>query len=501
MSTLSTKTRSNFTLPVPVPVPVPDFYCNVRLPCLKVKHFVNRSGTGTSTGTGTGKGFGWDEWNCNDCTKETFLLELLVNLSKGNQLSPRNYLQNKLKCTYQRLVVDSRTASTGDLYIALKGARVDGHDFLEEAKKNRCVAALVSRRVAVDLPQIVVPDPILFLQETISEYIAQHKPRVIAITGSVGKTTTKEFVRQLLSTRYVVAATPGNANSQIGLPLAIFNGFSGDEDFWVLEMGMTHPGQIEHLCKIVPPEISLITHVAAVHVVNFESIEGIAGAKAEIFSHPSTKIGFINGRAQCLPILLNTGTCSKVVVHEEETQRRYPKLFQGTHLYQNLALALEVALHVGISPNELDAAVPKLSLAANRMELVEIGGVTILNDAYNASEISTIAALDSLPRCVPGKKIAVIGQMMDLGKHSEKAHATVAGHALEKVDVMICYGEACRPIYDLWLAAKRPVFWTNDRELLLRHLKDQLKTGDYLLLKGSRSNKLSELIPEIRTLL
>jgi UDP-N-acetylmuramoyl-tripeptide--D-alanyl-D-alanine ligase len=429
------------------------------------------------------------------------LLELLVNLSKGNQLSPKNLLQNKLGRSYRRLVVDSRLATEGDLFIALQGARADGHDFLQQAKEMGSTAALVSRRMPVDIPQIVVPDPLSLLRETISEYLSTRKPRVIAITGSVGKTTTKEFLRQLLSTRFVVAATPGNANSQIGLPMAIFNDFVGDEDFWVLEMGMTHPGQIELLCKMVPPEIALVTHVAAVHVANFESIEGIAFAKAEIFSQPSTKIGFINAHAQCLPILLNAGSCSKVVVDDGEVRLRYPKLFLGEHLYQNLVLALEVAMHVGIPREILDAAVPQLSLATNRMELLEIGGVTILNDGYNASEISTIAVLNSVPACVRGKRIALIGQMMELGQHSDQVHRTVGGHALDKVDLMICYGEACRPIYDVWNEAKRPVFWTNDRSVLLTHLKDHLKTGDYLLLKGSRSNMLSELIPEIRTLL
>lgn len=432
------------------------------------------------------------------------MLEPLVNppeTLEGNPLSPKITLQNKIGYPFQNVVVDSRIAGSGDLYIALPGARVDGHDFVQDAASRGCVAAIVSRKVNVDIPQIVVSDPLDFLHATISEYIAHNKPQVIAITGSVGKTTTKEFLRQILSCCFSVAATPGNANSQIGLPLAIFNHFQGDEDFWVLEMGMTHPGQITQLCRMIPPDIALITHVAHVHAANFNTLEQIALAKAEIFSQPQTKMGFINGHSGCLTTLLNVGKCNKVVVDDEKVRRRYPHLFPGKHLYQNLALAIETALYLGILWGDLDRVVPTLTLAANRMELLELAGVTILNDSYNASEISTLAALDSLPTKIQGKKIALIGQMLELGQFSNQAHKNVANHALNKVDLMICYGEACKPIFEVWKAAGKPVFWTTDRSELLGHLHASLAPGDYLLLKGSRSNLLSELIPELRATL
>lgn len=412
-------------------------------------------------------------------------------------MSPKTLLQNKLGCSFRNAVVDSRQAALGDLYIAFQGARVDGHDFVKDAFLRGCTCALVSRKVDVAIPQIVVPDVLDFLHSTITEYISDTKPRVVGVTGSVGKTTTKEFIRQILSARYTVSATPGNANSQVGLPLALFNYFHGDEDLWVIEMGMNHSGEIANLCKMVPPAIVVITHVAPVHIANFESLEEIALAKAEIFSQNSTEIGFINAQSNCLPILLNAGNCNKKIVDDEDVQRRYPHLFPGKHLYQNLALAIEVALYLGISWKEIDAIVPTLTLAANRMELIERGGVTILNDSYNASEISTIAALDALPVKIRGKKVALIGQMAELGKFSNQAHKNIANHALDKVDHMICYGEACLPIFDVWKEAGKPVYWTNDRAELIQYLNTRLSPGDYLLLKGSRSNFLWELIPEL----
>jgi UDP-N-acetylmuramoyl-tripeptide--D-alanyl-D-alanine ligase len=413
-------------------------------------------------------------------------------------LSPKELLQQKIGFSFRNVVVDSRLAGPGDLYIALPGARVDGHDFVQQSYEKGCACALVTRQMPVPIPQIVVSDVVIFLQEVVAEYIQKNNPRIIAITGSVGKTTTKEFLRQILATTYHVAATPGNANSQVGLPMAIFNYFSGEEDFWVVEMGMTHPGQLTQLCLMAPPELALITQIALVHAANFESLEEIASAKAELLLHPKTVRGFINSKAPCQEILKSAGTCRKIVVSDESTITQYPDAPLGKHLYQNLAMAIEVALYLGVAQDKIDAVIPALEMVSNRMARIEMSGVTILNDSYNAAEISTKAALDTIPQKVNGLKIAVIGQMMELGKFSDQAHKSVAKHALDRVDQMVCFGEACKPIFELWTDAGRPVFWTNDRSELLKHLNDTLSVGDFLLLKGSRSNLLWELIPDLR---
>lgn len=413
-------------------------------------------------------------------------------------MSPKEVLQQKIGYSFRNVVADSRLAGSGDLYIALPGARVDGHDFVRQAYENGCSCALVTRLMPVPFPQIVVADVLSFLQKFITDYIQSHTPRIIAITGSVGKTTTKEFLGQILGTTYNVAATPGNANSQIGLPMAIVNHFTGKEDFWVMEMGMTHPGQLTQLCRMAPPELALVTQIALVHAANFDTLEQIAMAKAELLAHPKTACGFINAKAPCLEILTQSGICPKVMVSDESVLKRYPGVFPGKHLYQNLAMAVEAALHLGVSQDKIDAIIPTLEMAANRMALIQLSGITILNDSYNACEISTKAALDAVPEKVKGLKIALIGQMMELGKFSDEAHKSVAKHALDKVDQMVCFGEACKPIFELWTEAGRPVFWTNDRIELLGHLNATLSAGDFLLLKGSRSNLLWELIPDLR---
>lgn len=413
-------------------------------------------------------------------------------------MTPKNLLEQKIGHFFQDVVTDSRLVEKGDLFVALAGERVDGHQFVKDAHQKGASAAIVAKKVDVDIPQYVVDDPVSFLQDVVREYVRQVRPRVIAITGSVGKTTTKEYLKQILSPYYSVAATPGNLNSQIGIPLSLFNYFKGDEDYWIIEMGMSYGGEITKLCEMIPPEISVVTHVAAVHAANFEQLEFIADAKGEILKGDSVKVAFINSRSNYLERLLKNGSCQKIIVTSEKAQQRFPQFLAGEHLYENLALAMEVALHLGLNEEQMQKVVPTLSQPSSRMELLIKQGITILNDSYNASEISVIAALKSFPKVTSGKKIAVIGQMQELGIFSDEAHKNVAQCALDAVDHMICFGEKCKPIYELWTEAGRKVFWTKDRAALLQHINSVVSPGDFMLLKGSRSNQLNDLIPEIK---
>lgn len=212
------------------------------------------------------------------------------------------------------VAVDSRQIKPGDLFFALPGAKADGHTFLEEAAKKGAAGAVVHHSyngADFGLPLIKSDDVLQTLQELARKKVESARPRIVGITGSLGKTTTKEFVTTLLKAKYRVAASPGNSNSQIGLPLAILNHSGEGDEILVLEMGMTHPGEIHKLVSIAPPEVAVVTKVALVHACNFESIEEIAHAKGEIFSHPLTKMGIYNKESDFGGMLSGSGKCAK----------------------------------------------------------------------------------------------------------------------------------------------------------------------------------------------
>ena len=224
-------------------------------------------------------------------------------------------ITSSMNCPVTGFAVDSRLVKQGNLFFALKGAHVDGHQFLSAAAVNGAVAAVVNESYNgpdFGLLLIKVPDPLIALQELAKSVLQQRKSKIVAVTGSLGKTTTKDFITTLLKSKYSVSCSPGNSNSQIGLPLTILNHTDGAEDVLVLEMGMTHSGQIKQLLQIAPPDIAVMTTVALVHAGNFNSLEDIARAKAEVLTHPKTTLGVIPHDVLLYDEIRNTGTCQKI---------------------------------------------------------------------------------------------------------------------------------------------------------------------------------------------
>jgi UDP-N-acetylmuramoyl-tripeptide--D-alanyl-D-alanine ligase len=424
-----------------------------------------------------------------------------------------------LQKTGVRVAVDSRLVCPGALFFALRGARDDGHHHLAEVAAKGATTAVVSTVYAgpdYGLKLVFAENPMQILQEMAKTALQRWKGKVVAITGSLGKTTTKGFTLQLLESRFRVTASPGNQNSQIGLPLTILNELQGDEELLVLEMGMTLPGHIAQLTQIAPPDIAVITTVALVHACNFESLEEIAHAKAEIFSHPHTTVGILSSDIRGYEAIAAKGSCNKISfslthpnadyylcemgehlqVHMHGKTAQLPPLpVVGKHNRHNFLAAAAVAHSLGLSWEEIAEAVPRLSLPALRLQRVEKEGILFINDAYNASEDSFKAAFQNLP--IPkagGKRVAVIGEILELGKFSEGCHREVALAALQAVDEVICTGNGCGPIWESWNAANRPITWVKEREKLASVVNSRVAAGDVVLLKGSRSNRLWELL-------
>ncbi len=412
---------------------------------------------------------------------------------------------------------DSRQVSPGSLFFALKGQKADAHAFLSEVAEKGALGAVVQENYqgpSYGLALIRVKDVLEALQQLAREWLLHCKVRVVAVTGSVGKTSTKEFVATLLKQKFQVASSPGNSNSQVGLPLAILNHVKETDQILVQEMGMTEAGQISRLVAIAPPEVAILTMVALVHACNFESLKGIAMAKAEVFGSGQTKLGIVLRDCEYFDEIC--GSCARVSFSVNDPSAEYfldqNELYErgkwalsiselpvpGEHNRQNLLAAIAAARYFCLEWDEIQKGISQLTLPERRLQLVEKKGLKFLNDSYNASTVSMKASFKSLPKPAPGSKtVAVLGEMLELGQFSDACHREVGEAALGVVDRMICFGKGCGPIVACWKEAKKPVQWTCDRAEMMKILRETAAQGDVVLLKGSRANELWKVIEEL----
>ncbi|HVX01073.1 MAG TPA: UDP-N-acetylmuramoyl-tripeptide--D-alanyl-D-alanine ligase [Candidatus Babeliaceae bacterium] len=437
---------------------------------------------------------------------------------KFTQLSEiANCLQVKaLEKEIRSFAIDSREVKKGDLFFALKGEKFDAHDFLKEVAAKGAAAAVVSadyRGESCGLCLLKVPNVTEALQKLAQTLQKMRKQRIVAVTGSVGKTTTKEYLAFLLAQKYTVAKTPGNNNSQVGLPLALLNA-AGTEEVFVVEMGMSRAGDIRKLVEIVPPDFALVTKIGHANIENFsDGFEGIAAAKAEILSHPKTSCAVLNKQVLAYKAFQQEILCPRKifalapeeadyvleegwVIKENGAESPIFRLpFTATHLCEDFIAAATMARILGLSWEQIAAGAQELKTCGLRFERIEREGIVFINDCYNASPESMEAALDNLPKPAFGAKtIAVLGKMVDLGKLSEERHRDVAQHALPKVDHLLCYGKDCLPMVDIFNKAGKPAEFFHDLNHLKSSLFELLKPGDVVLIKGSRSNKLWQIL-------
>ncbi len=425
---------------------------------------------------------------------------------------------------FSGVAVDTRHVQPGNLFFALSGQKTDGHHFLNEAAAKGATGAVVKRSFYEEardsVPQLTllyVDDPLLALQTAAKKWLEHSSARVIAITGSLGKTSTKGFLFSLLQSKYKVATTSGSKNSQIGLALAILNETKGVEDYLILEMGMSEKGHIQKLVEMAPPHLALITSIALVHAENFHEISDIAQAKAEVFSHPKTECVILNNDTRCVSDLLQMVRCKKesyslqegavvkwkmkieadcLVVTEDCIEIILPKVnMMAEHMYGNLLGAISCARELGMSFEEIKVALKEITLPERRLQEVEKKGVTFINDAYNAAEDSMKGALDAMrqKKCA-GRKIAVLGHMRELGKFSDGCHKSVGEFALTCVDQVISIGENAGPLVKVWQEAQRPVEWFLQFEELFCYLQNEICEGDLVLVKGARTLELERII-------
>jgi len=417
------------------------------------------------------------------------------------------------------VAIDSRQVKEGDLFFALPGKKVDGHTFLKDVALKGAIGAVVREDFCGDdhgLSLLRVPDVTLALQEMARKSLARRSSQVIAITGSHGKTTTKEFTAAFLRTRYKIFASPLSYNSQLTLPLCILLA-DGDEDYLILEMGMSHEGNLKQLISVAPPDIALITAIAPQHAVNFsDGISGISREKASIFTHQRTRLGIVHRDICHYDQVISTGDCPKktfslkdrgsdyfletlpngvrVHVKGEKPYECLLNLPNKVH-YHNFLAAVALAQILEISPAQIREVAPTLQLPPMRFEKVERQGILFINDAYNANPEAMQAAIENLPKPPAGKKtIAVLSEMDALGSHTEEGHRRVAEVALQHVDYLLCIGSHCETMHAVWARCQKPAQLFQTKQDLCTTLKDLVEPGDVVLLKGARSYALDQVL-------
>ena len=411
------------------------------------------------------------------------------------------------------IATDSRECRAGDLYISIAGERVDGHDFVDNAVKNGATAVLVARPVEADVYQALVNDPVEAIGAVAARWRSQFDIPVIAITGSNGKTSTKELLRHIFNAQFAVHATEGNYNTSIGLPLTLFQLMQA-HSISILEMGANQPGDIGSLCSIAHPTHGLITNIAPAHLEGFGSIAEVAHTKAALFRSMSDKgKAFVNLTdpriaemtqpknsitfgltAECdYPADIHTepnGTLSLTVAAED--------IYTGSSnlsFAKNIIACAAIADTLNVPWDLFRDRVASFQPPQGRCAIKKIKNMTIIDDTYNANLESTIAAIDYLTGFSGnGRRILVFGDMFELGDQSQDQHTKV-GQKCTTADLDLVYTVGTETIAtDASLVDGPEHVHFDSKEELGTALQNTVKDGDKILVKGSRGMAMETII-------
>ncbi len=421
--------------------------------------------------------------------------------------------------------IDSRTIREGELFFAVRGETRDGHEFLEAAFGKGAVAAVASRGLSRHGGRLLlVADPKRALQQLASRARERWRGRMIAITGSNGKTTTKEITAALLATRFRMAKSEGNLNNDLGLPLSLLR-MDDAAEVGVVELGMNHAGEIRALARIARPDVGVVTNVNPVHLEFFPSMDEIAAAKRELIeSLPEQGVAVLNaddervrefgrsfgGRVVTFAVKA-TADVRAVEVEErgaEGTRFRLetgPEQFTtplgGRHNLYNTIAGLAVAQALGIAPGSLVEEVRELTPVRMRGEMMEVGGIRVINDCYNSNPRAAEAMLDLLAATSGLRRVAVLGEMLELGRAAEEWHRQVGRRAAKAgIDLLVGVSGQAEHLVDearrKGLPESVALFYRDAREAG-QFLKNSLRPGDVVLFKGSRGVRLEEALEAV----
>jgi UDP-N-acetylmuramoyl-tripeptide--D-alanyl-D-alanine ligase len=427
--------------------------------------------------------------------------------------------------------IDSRTVAPGELFFAVRGDRFDGHDFIGSALERGAVAAVVSRARVASLPDavlaaplLIAEDPFLALQALATHVRRRWGHRVVAITGSAGKTTTKEAVAAALGAKFNVLKSQGNLNNAFGLPLQLLR-LTPEHEFAVVEMGMNHPGELAALARIAAPDWGVVTNVGNAHIENFaEGQAGIARAKFELVAAlPSSGVAFLNcsdpyvsqfgrdfaGRA----VYFGVGPCADPQILEAtedlnglhvryragEREGSFTLSMLGAHNASNAIAGLAVALEAGVDLDSAVAALASLTAGDQRGQVIEIAGAAILNDSYNSNPEALRSMIQTLAARPARRRILVAGEMLELGEHGVALHAACGRAAAEAgLDLVAGVQGNAEHLATAACAGGVASLFLPDAEAAGRWLCQNLRPGDVVLVKGSRGVHLERAIETVK---
>jgi UDP-N-acetylmuramoyl-tripeptide--D-alanyl-D-alanine ligase len=430
-----------------------------------------------------------------------------------------------------KITTDTRKIETGDLFIALRGENFDGAEFAADALQKGAAAVLVGAPLSKSVEKalknaegavLTVPDTLAAYQAIAHAWRMKFDVPVVAITGSNGKTTTKDLTAAVLSARGTVCRTAANYNNEVGLPLTLL-GMTGGDVAAVVEIGMRGLGQIAALAPVAAPSIGIVTNVCEVHMELLGSMENIAKAKAELVQAiPAGGTVILNAddarvaamrslaadgvrvltygigadadvRAEALRL---TSDGSQFMVTWDNERHDYSIRLAGRHNVSNALAALAAGFALGCTPQEMQTGLQRLAVTKMRYEVHEVGAWTFINDAYNASPSSMAAALETTANLYEGRKIAVLGDMLELGDAAEEAHRRIGRRVAELgFAALATYGPQSRWIHTAAEAAGCPVCrHAETHEAAEEHLRSLLRDGDTVLFKGSRGMKMEAVI-------
>lgn len=444
-----------------------------------------------------------------------------------------------------QVAIDSRQAIPNSLFVALPGEQVDGHEYVADAFQRGAIVALVHRvpeiecrtldaskvskldsGISVSLPICIkVADSLKGLQKLAAYWRTKFHPRVVGITGSVGKSTTKELTWSVLRQRFSTLKSPGNLNNEIGLPLTLLR-LDDTHERVVLEMGMYDLGEISDLCSIAAPQIGVVTNVGPTHLERLGTVERIAQAKAELVQAlPSDGVAILNqddsfvramaGQTQARVFTYGLTPEADLWASDIESEGlegiRFVLQYQGDAVHVKVPLlgrhsvhtalrATAVGLIEGMRWDEMMTGLQDGGVQLRLVSVTGINGSTLLDDTYNASPVSTIAALNLLDD-LSGRKIAVLGNMAELGDYEEEGHRKVGCRTVDSVDMLITVGRQARLISEEARACGLPpdlIIETETNTQAIAHLREIIQPGDIVLVKGSRSMAMEEIVAALQ---